>query len=199
MFFLLLYFLHMKIGKTLYVTTRKDWRAWLRKYHKTAPDIWLIYYRKASGKPRIGYNEAVEEALCYGWIDSIVKGIDDEKFAQRFSPRKKTSMLSPLNRERLHKLIKQKKMTKAGLEAVAHAYKPAKKTEKLVIPPDILKPLKANKEAWKHFQKFPESYKRVRIAYIDTRRRHSKDMFERALRNFIKKTEQNKRIGIAKT
>ena len=78
----------MDIGKTLYVTDRKQWRSWLAKNHTKAKEIWLIYYRKSSGKKRIPYNDAVEEALCYGWIDSIMKSIDEKSFAQRFSPRK---------------------------------------------------------------------------------------------------------------
>src|SRR6266480_5016060 len=84
----------MNVGKTLYVKTRKEWRAWLAKHYKTATEIWLIYYKKESGKPRIPYNDAVDEALCYGWIDSLLKPIDKMKYAQRYSPRKKTSRLS---------------------------------------------------------------------------------------------------------
>ena len=74
----------MEIGTILYVTNRKQWRSWLSKNHDSAKDIWLIYYKKDSGKKRIPYNHAVDEALCYGWIDSIVKSIDNEKYVQRF-------------------------------------------------------------------------------------------------------------------
>jgi len=87
----------MNTENTLYVSERKDWRAWLAKHHKTDKQIWLVYYRKETGKPRISYNDAVEEALCFGWIDSTVHKLDDERFAQRFSPRKKTSSLSQSN------------------------------------------------------------------------------------------------------
>lgn len=82
----------MKLENTLYVTGRKAWRAWLAKYHKTETEVWLVYYRKETGKPRISYNDAVEEALCYGWIDSIVRTLDKERFAQRFSIRKKRAV-----------------------------------------------------------------------------------------------------------
>ncbi|HTI05612.1 MAG TPA: hypothetical protein VL549_09865 [Gemmatimonadales bacterium] len=85
----------MKIGKTFYAKNAREWRAWLAKHHRRAPEIWLIYYKKASGKPRIPYNDAVDEALCYGWIDSILKPIDDKKYAQRFSPRRKTRTRAP--------------------------------------------------------------------------------------------------------
>lgn len=114
----------MNIGKTLYVTKRADWRKWLREHSDKTPEIWLIYYKKETGKPRISYDDAVEEALCFGWIDSIEKRIDHERFAQRFSPRRKTSVLSEPNRKRLQKLIAERKMTPAGLAAVAHVFTP---------------------------------------------------------------------------
>jgi uncharacterized protein YdeI (YjbR/CyaY-like superfamily) len=171
----------MNIGKTLYITKRDEWRKWLIKHHKTEKEIWLVYYRKQTGKPRISYNDAVEEALCFGWIDSIIKGIDDERFAQRFSIRQKTSQLSQMNKERVIQLIAQKQMTKAGIYAIAHVFNPEKhKKIKLVLSSDILKPLKENKKAWVHFQKFPEGYKRIRIAFIESRRRHGKEMFKKA-------------------
>jgi uncharacterized protein YdeI (YjbR/CyaY-like superfamily) len=99
----------MKIGTTLYVTHRRQWRSWLAKNHASAREIWLIYFKKESGKSRIPYNDAVEEALCYGWIDSITKPIDEKRWAQRFSPRRKNSALSETNKERVRRLIKAKK------------------------------------------------------------------------------------------
>jgi len=189
----------MKLGKTLYITNRKDWRKWLNKNHDKKTEIWLMYYRKETGKPRIPYNDAVEEALCFGWIDSTVKNIDKHRFAQRFSVRRKTSNLSQLNKERVRKLIAQKKMTKAGLAAIAHAFNPDKeKQEKFIIAPDIIKQIKSNKEAWRNFNKLPGSYKRIRIAYIESQRRHSQAMFKRSLNHFIKMTAKNKRFGFAR-
>jgi len=182
----------MKLGKTFYPETRSQWHAWLKKHHASEAEIWVVYYRKETGKPRISYNDAVDEALCFGWIDSTLKRVDEERFAQRFTPRKPKSNLSQANKERIHKLIAEKKMTEAGLTAVAHVYT---SVEEFDIPPEILKPLKANKEAWKNFKSFPESYKRVRIAYIVSRRRHGQEMFERSLNHFIKMTAWNKRIG----
>ena len=186
----------MELGKTLYVTDRREWRRWLSKNHCRENEIWLIYYRKASGKPRIPYNDAVEEALCFGWIDSIQKGIDSERFAQRSSPRKPKSSLSEANKERIRKLIEEKKMTPAGLAAVAGIFNPE---EKEAISADVLKALNADPAAWKNFWKFPESYRRMRIGYIESRRRHGKIMFQKSLRHFIKKTAENKRIGFIKT
>lgn len=189
----------MEIGKTLYVTNRKDWEKWLIKNHKIKKEIWLIYYRKETGKPRISYDDAVLEALRYGWIDSIVKKIDKERFTQRFSPRKSTSVLSQMNKERIRELIKQKKMTRWGLEAIAHVFNPkTDKTEKLIIPPDILKALQADKDAWKYFQKMPAPYKRIRISYIKDQKRHGISTYKKSLTNFVKATAKNKRIGFVR-
>jgi len=187
----------MKIGKTIYVVDRKKWRSWLAKNHKKEKEIWLVFYKKASGKPRLPYNDAVEEALCYGWIDSIVKTLDEHSVAQRFSPRKSTSFLSQLNKERIHTMIDQKKMTPSGLKAVSHAFDKTEK-DRFVIPSDTLKALRADKDVWKNFEKFPDDYKRVRIAYIEYQRKHSKEMYNKALNNFIKKTKNNKKFGMLK-
>ena len=105
----------MKVGKTLYVAKREEWRKWLEKFHDKEKEIWLVNYKKNSCKLSIPYNDAVEEALCFGWIDSIEKGIDSERFAQRFTRRKPKSQWSETNKERVKSLIKEGKMTKAGL------------------------------------------------------------------------------------
>lgn len=189
----------MKIGKTLYVVDRKDWRSWLAKNHDTKKELWLIYYKKSSGKPRIPYNDAVEEALCYGWIDSTVKSIDEEKFAQRFTPRKPASLLSEMNKERIRRLIKQKKMTCIGLKAVAKTFDQSKDhAEKLAIAPDILKALKAYTQAWENFQKFTDGYKKVRIGYIESQRSHNDAMFQKSLQYFVKMTAKNKKFGMVR-
>jgi len=189
----------MNLGKTLYVSDRKSWRAWLAENHDKEKEIWLIFYHKETGKQRIPYNDAVEEALCFGWIDSTVKALDHERFAQRFSVRKKTSGLSQANLERVRNLIKQKKMTKAGLDAIAHVFNPKNDdAADFVIPPDILKALKENESAWEYFQKLPENYKRIRIAYIESRKRHSEESYQKALRHFVDMTARNKHFGFVK-
>jgi uncharacterized protein YdeI (YjbR/CyaY-like superfamily) len=182
----------VEFGKTLYVVDRREWRRWLTKNHRKEKEIWLIYYRKSTGKLRISYNDAVEEALCYGWVDSIQKGIDAEKYAQRFTPRKLGSNLSEANKERIRRLIKAKKMTAAGLAAVAGSYKPEEET---AIPEDVLAALKADPAAWKNFRKMPEGYRRVRVGYLESRRRHGEEAFQKSLRHFIKKTAENKMFG----
>lgn len=191
----------MQLGKTLYVKNRREWRAWLSKHHRTAPEIWLVYYRKASGKPRIPYNDAVEEALCFGWIDSNFKPMDDQKFAQRFSPRRKNSPLSYMNKERVRRLIAAKKMTRFGMESIQHHFDKKSKAsashqlKKFKLPKDILQSIRRDKIAWRNFQRFPESYKRIRVGWIDGARQRPAE-FQKRLRYFLKMTAKNKRFGM---
>lgn len=185
----------MDLGKTLYIINRKQWRSWLAKNNTKEKEIWLIYYRKSSGEKRIPYNDAVEEALCYGWIDSIMKRVDEKRFAQRFTPRRPDSILSQMNKERIHKLIKQKKMTAKGLIAVKHAFDGSLKNSKCVVKADILKSLKEDKKTWENFQKFSESYKRIRIEWIEGARTRP-ELFKKRLGYFLKMTAKNKKYGM---
>jgi uncharacterized protein YdeI (YjbR/CyaY-like superfamily) len=187
----------MNVGTTLYVKDRKVWRTWLAEHHATASDIWLIYYKKGSGKERIPYNDAVEEALCYGWIDSIVKSRDEQSFVQRFSPRKPKSVLSELNKERVRRLIASKRMRKPGLVALARHLPslglPASPV-RFVFPKDILDAVRKDPAAWKHYRKFPLTYRRIRIGWIDNSRSRP-EFFRKRLRYFIAMTAKNKRFG----
>jgi uncharacterized protein YdeI (YjbR/CyaY-like superfamily) len=179
----------MEITKTLYITNPKDWRNWLKKNYKSEREIWLIYPKTGTGKPRIQYNDAVEEALCFGWIDSIIKTLDKESTVQRFSPRKPKAKYSQANIERLRSLVSQKKVIKEVAETLGDILE-----EKFIFPSDILKALRANKEAWKNYQKFSDSYKRIRIAFIDGVRNRPEE-FKKRLRHFIEMTEKNKTFG----
>lgn len=179
----------MEITQTLHVTNRKDWRKWLRENYKTEKEIWLVYYRKETGKPRISYNDAVEEALCFGWIDSTAKTLDQERTAQRFSPRRRSSPYSPANKERLRKLLKQRKVLKEVRNTLGNLLE-----EKFQIPKDILHAIKANKTAWENFQSFSDAYKRIRIGFIEGARKRPEE-FQKRLRYFIQMTEKNKQYG----
>ena len=187
----------MQVTKTLYIKDRKEWRDWLKKKHKTEKAIWLVYYNKASGRPRIPYNDAVEEALCFGWIDSTVKKIDRDSHVQRFTPRKKRSQLSELNKERIRRLVKKKKMTSIGLKAVEHLIDDPQKKEELKIATDIIEALKKDKNTWKNFIKFSESYKRIRIGWIEGARKRP-DIFKQRLNYFLKMTAKNKKYGMVR-
>ena len=194
----------MKIGKTFYAANRKQWRSWLAKNHRSEPEIWLIYYKKNSGKPRIPYNDAVEEALCYGWIDSTLKPKDEISYLQRFSPRRKNSKLSEMNKERVRRLIKAKKMTRFGLEIIQHHMEKeadsliqSARVKKFIIPQDILDALKSDPLVWKNFKQFPESYKHIRTGWIDGSRIRP-DVFKQRLQYFLKMTAKNKMFGMVR-
>jgi len=180
----------MEITETLYVKTRTEWRKWLKKNYKSSKEIWLVYFNKASGKPRIPYDDAVEEALCFGWIDSTTKKLNRESFAQRFTPRNPKSSYSQMNKERLKRLLKQKKVIESVHKTLGHI-----ENDNFIFPKDILKELKKNKEAWKNFQKFSDSYKRIRIGYLDGSRNRP-DEFKKRLNYFIKMTAANKKFGL---
>ncbi|HXX79263.1 MAG TPA: hypothetical protein VEI53_12270 [Ktedonobacteraceae bacterium] len=105
----------MEVGETLLVTSRNEWRAWLAQHYDEYKEIWLIYYKKTSGNTGISYEESVEEALCFGWIDGAIKGIDKETYAGRFTPRRAKSPWSDSNRERVARLLRDGRMTEAGL------------------------------------------------------------------------------------
>lgn len=179
----------MQITKTLYVTNRCEWRAWLSENHARETEIWLVYYRKSSGKARIPYADAVEEALCFGWIDGIEKRFDAESSAQRFTPRKAKSNWSALNKERARRLIADGTMTSAGLVKLGDVLE-----IEFEIPTDILQALQADEQTWKNFQGFTESYRRIRIGYINEVRKRPAE-FEKRLANFIKMTARNKTFG----
>jgi uncharacterized protein YdeI (YjbR/CyaY-like superfamily) len=176
--------------KTLYVTDRKDWRRWLEKNHNVENEVWLVYYRKKTGKQRISYEDAVQEALAFGWIDSIQKGIDHERFAQRFSPRKNKSNWSEANKERVRRLIREGLMMPAGMESLGDALK----MEKILLKDDLLEALKKDKAVWENYNKFPESYRRVRIGWIEGARNRPAEFLKRR-DYFIKMSGKNKMFG----
>jgi len=180
----------MEIGQTLRIRTRKAWRAWLEKNHARKKEIWLVYATKQNGQARIPYNDAVEEALCFGWIDGVMKKIDANYFAQRFSPRRSAkSQLSETNKERVRRLIRAGQMTPAGLEKIR-----GRMNEKFVLAPDIIAALKRDPKTWKKFQRFPKWYQRVRVGWLDASRQ-KREIFDTRLRYFLKMTAQNKRYG----
>lgn len=180
----------MELGKTLRVTTRKTWRVWLEKNHSRKKEIWLVYATKQSGQARIPYGDAVEEALCFGWIDGVMKKIDANYFAQRFSPRRSAkSQLSETNKERVRRMIRAGLMTPAGMEKIR-----GRMNEKFVLPSDIIAALKRDPKTWKNFQRFPKWYQRVRVGWLDASRQ-KREIFEARLRYFLKMTAQNKRYG----
>lgn len=166
--------------KTTHPKTRSQWRKWLEKNHSTSPGVWLIYYKKDSGKRKLDYADAVEEALCFGWIDSLPGKIDNERSALKFTPRKPKSVWSKLNKQRIEKLIGQKLMTIAGLTAIERAKRNGSwnilnasdfHTDNNSMPKDLEKALSKNKKALTNFRAFPAGYRKRFLFWIDSAKR----------------------------
>ena len=174
--------------ETKYFTERQSWREWLEDNFDTKDDIWLEYPLKKTGKKRILYNDAVEEALCFGWIDSTVKSLNEETSIQRFCKRRIKTSFSQPNIERLKWLFENNLIHESIRNDVLIIIQ-----QEFVFPEDIIKRLKSDKDVWENYQMFSESYKRIRIAYIDSARKRP-DEFEKRLNNFIDKTKNNKQI-----
>ena len=169
---------------------RDSWRRWLEKNHESAEELWLILYKKHTGKPSIRLDEAVEEALCFGWIDGKLRRIDGEKHEVRFCPRRKGSVWSEINIDRVKRLAREGRMTKAGLDKFKDVEKdPRFKLFKrdFEIPQFVIDGLKANKKAWREFERLAPSYKKQYVWYIasakreETRRKRVEDTIKRLL------------------
>ncbi len=161
---------------TVYAKDRRQWRAWLGENHDSSSGVWLVYYKKRSGKPSVSYDEAVEEALCFGWIDSKVNALDEERYKQVFTPRKPRSVWSKLNKQRVEKLIEQNLMTEAGLAKIEVAKKDGSwnsldNVEALIISPELTEALRANEIARENFNRFSDSSKKGILGWIESAKR----------------------------
>ena len=155
------------------VANREQWRNWLTQNHEKNDDVWLIFHKKNSGKNGISLEEAVEEALCFGWIDGKLRKIDEMRFVLRFSPRKPKSVWSKINRERAEELTKAGRMTPKGLAMIDVAKSSGSwdsaYTNKVkdAVPLDLKEALMKNEPAWLHFQKFANSYRNMYIGWVN--------------------------------
>jgi uncharacterized protein YdeI (YjbR/CyaY-like superfamily) len=160
----------------VYAKDRAAFREWLEQNHSTAPGIWLVYYKKNSGKPSISYPEAVKEALCFGWIDSKVNAVDNERYMQVFTPRKAKSVWSALNKRYIAELLEQGLMMEAGLERIEIAkqngmWESLDKVEALELPDELVKAFKKNKLAKANFEKFPPSSRKLILQWLASAKR----------------------------
>ena len=160
--------------KQLHVTTRTQWRQWLTKNHaRETSGIWLLFHRKITGKPCIDYEDAVEEALCFGWIDSLIKRIDDNTYCRKFTPRKDASAWSPTNKKRVEKIIKEGRITEFGLAKVEAAKRsgrwnlePRRPVLKTYVSQELLAALARNKKAEEYFEKLAPSHQKHFMGWI---------------------------------
>ena len=186
--------------KQIYVKTRKEWRDWLSLHYEKSNGIWLVFYKKQTGKPTLEYDEAVEEALCFGWIDSIIKKIDDEKYVRKLTPRKGDSRWSEANKKRIAKLKKQGLMTEAGITKVKEAEssglwdKPDRPEVSLEIPGDFESALAKSKKAKSFFDQLAPSYQKHFIGWIGTAKRE--ETRKRRVKESIALLEQGEKLGM---
>jgi uncharacterized protein YdeI (YjbR/CyaY-like superfamily) len=183
------------ISKALYFANRAEWRTWLEQNHDRGKEALLIHYRSSSHKKSVSHPDAVEEALCFGWIDSILRRRDDESFILKYTPRKANSVWSKVNRDKAEQLIKSGKMTPAGLVKIEEAKKNGNWDNaytsliKDELPDDLTRALIQNKKAWWNFQKFAATYRNMYIGWVNdakteaTRQKRIKEIIYRSERN----------------
>jgi len=185
--------------------SRKAWRDWLKKNHATSAGVWLVYAKKHSRLPSLTYNDAVEEALCFGWIDSKINPIDDAFYMQIFTPRKLKSAWSALNKTRVERLLAAGLMTAAGLALVKAAkssgtWDATKHVEDLTIPPDLEKAIEANPEASRNWVSYSASrrkgvlYRLAGAKRAETRARYLQDIIQNMARD-MSRAERQERAG----
>ena len=184
----------------LYFKSRQEWHEWLEQNHLTAKEVWLVYFKKPSGRPRIPYQDAVEAALCFGWIDGKIKRINDDYYIQRFTPRRSGSRWSKYNILRVEKLIKEGLMRPEGLKA----YQEALDFPHLIydnradgdpeIPEDLLSAFKAREKAYSNFTSFSPSARRVYISWLNDAKRAETRI--RRIDKIVDLAERNIRPGI---
>ncbi len=182
-----------------YARDREEWHKWLEENHSKLNGVWLIYYKKPSGRPRIPYADAVDEALCFGWIDGKIKRVNDDYYIQWFTPRRPGSRWSALNLSKAKRLIESGQMKPAGiLEYEKALNKPeriydTKKKENMVIPEDLLLVLKNNETAYTNFINFPPSSRRLYVFWLNDAKRE--ETRKSRINKIVEKSEKNIRTG----
>jgi len=178
----------------LHFTKREEWRNWLKSNHASVREAWLVFYKKPSGKTRIPYNDAVEEALCFGWIDGKLKKINDDYYIQRFTPRRRDSIWSEINVSRARKMISEGLMMKSGMDAFqVYLDNPSllivRNMEVPAIPDELLRKLKKNKKAYDNFMNFLVSTRRLYLQWLTAAKRD--ETFSRRISKILELSEKN--------
>jgi uncharacterized protein YdeI (YjbR/CyaY-like superfamily) len=188
----------MQMTKTFQPSSRAEWRAWLAEHGATEKEIWLVYTRAGSGKTGITYPESLEEALCFGWVDSIIQKIDEEKYARKFNPRRVGSKWSELNKHLVARLAREGRMTAAGLARVdfpiSEALAARPKRPALPLPDWLQAGLMTSPKAWENFQKLAPSHRRNYIGWISDAKKE--ETRQRRIQEAIVRLEKGEKLGI---
>jgi len=177
---------------------REQWRDWLAGNYDKSDGVWFVYFKKHTGKPLVTYDEAVEEALCFGWIDSVARKFDEERSKLLFTPRKRKSVWSKPNKLRVEKLIKEGLMTEIGLAKIEAAKKDGSwnaldASDNLEIPTDLTKAFKENKIAAKNFEAFSQSVKKGILYWIISAKRD--ETRQKRIEKTVSMAARNKRAN----
>jgi uncharacterized protein YdeI (YjbR/CyaY-like superfamily) len=190
---------HVRYGalKTLDVQTLEQWRKWLAAHHDSESEVWLVFHKRHTGQASIAYEDAVDEALCFGWVDSLVKRLDEARYARKFTPRKPDSRWSTLNRKRYAQLEASGRLRPAGLSRAptdrsGDAPRPSPSFSK--VPPYIRDALRKRPAAWRHFENLAPSYRRHYIGWIDSAKQQETKM--RRLEEAIRLLAAGKKLGL---
>jgi uncharacterized protein YdeI (YjbR/CyaY-like superfamily) len=185
--------------KRIYVTGSDEWREWLEVNHEKEKEVWLVFYKKHTGKPTIPYEDAVREAICFGWIDSIVKRIDDETYVQEFTPRTNTRKWSDANKKRALTLIHEGRMTDAGLRKLPTSLENGtddsggnRQEENVTLPGHLAEIMRASGPAWENFNGLSNSQRRLYVKWITAAKKE--ETRKKRLKEAIGLLEQNKKL-----
>jgi len=180
--------------ETVEVRTRGQWRRWLEKHHDTVSQIWLVFSKRHTGVKCLSYEDAVEEALCYGWVDSIIRRLDEAQYARKFTPRTAGSRWSTANRRRYERLKLQGLLAAPGLNRAPTNRNYAPRRSITDLPAYIETAFRANPSAWEHFEQLAPSYRRAYIGWIDLAKRV--ETKERRLREALGLLAAGEKLGM---
>jgi uncharacterized protein YdeI (YjbR/CyaY-like superfamily) len=181
--------------KTLDVATPEAWRRWLAAHHGRDDQVWLVFHKRATGKPSIAYDDAVDEALCYGWIDSLIRRLDEARYARKCTPRKPDSKWSSANRKRYADLLAERRLAKAGLDRPPTSRSgDAPRSPRAALPRYIRVELKRHPVAWVYFERLAPSHRRMYVGWIDSAKRE--DTKRRRLREAVRLLTGGRKLGL---
>jgi uncharacterized protein YdeI (YjbR/CyaY-like superfamily) len=181
--------------------SRRAWRSWLERHHDARAEVWVVFYKRHTGKPTLSYNDAVEEAVCFGWIDGVKRSIDAERYMHRFSPRLANSRWSATNRKRAAKMIEAGLMTRSGLATVRQAKRagtwetePVTGTVDVAVPPELAARLRKNSKAARFFDSLAPSYRRQFTGWINLAKREQTR--QRRIEETMALLERGEKLGM---
>jgi uncharacterized protein YdeI (YjbR/CyaY-like superfamily) len=179
---------------TLDMRTREQWRRWLAKHHASSPGVWLVRHKQHTGVESMAYEDLVSEALCFGWVDSLVKRMDDDRYAIKVTPRKPTSKWSDINRRRWNDLKAAGLLAAPGLAAAPTGNRYAPHPPIPELPAYVAEAFKTNRAAWRHFQALAPTYRRNFVVWIHTAKRP--ETREKRIRESIELLAAGKKLGL---